>query len=83
MEALSTALPAHNRLANDINKVMGCFELQVYGILSEECKVVNKSKKSPKVKHPSRLLEKLRRDKRETRKCLRQLNRKGLDPSAV
>ena len=75
MDAINHFLPRNLRSSGDVNYTMQRFEERVYDVLSEECGVFNPKRKVPKKVHPSRMVQKLRRIKRDSRRHLRTLKR--------
>jgi len=85
VEALSLSLSLAKRQRVAIDRVIEIFENQVYSVLNTECK----SKPQPKTvtrkpkQYPSRLLQKLRRSKKDARRTYRRLLQNGEDSSSA
>jgi hypothetical protein len=75
VDAINVSLPSNLRRTGDVNYIMQRFEERVYDVLSEECGVFNPRRTVPRKVHPSRMVQKLRRIKRDARRHLRTLKR--------
>ena len=79
VDAINHSLPRTLRSSGDVNYIMQRFEERVYDVLSEECGVFNPKRKVPKKVHPSRMVQKLRRIKRDSRRHAYIKERKNTD----